>query len=114
MAMTLIWTRGDRLAKARKQAGISVEDMAKHIGVSVATIGNIEHDRTPVKRAYVLGYHLATKVPLEELDPDTFSGPDDGGDQRSARSRCTAQTWVEELATVVPLRWTQPSLEDAA
>lgn len=44
----------------------------------------------------------------------SFSGPDDGGDQRSARSRCTAQTWVDELATVVPLHWTQPTLEDAA
>lgn len=110
--MTLIWTTGDRLAKARKQAGYSVEEMAKHIGVSVATIGNIEHDRVPVKRAYVLGYHLATGVDLDELYPEV-TGPDPGGDQVHSESRCTAQT-SSELATVVPLRWTQPQLEEVA
>jgi hypothetical protein len=44
----------------------------------------------------------------------SVSGPDGGGDLRSAESRCTARSWVEELATVVPFRWSQPTLADAA
>lgn len=112
MAMTLLWTLGDRLAKARRQADISVEAMAANLGVSVKTVNNIEHDRVPVKRAYVLGYHLATRIPLDELDPEGF-GPDTGGDLASSRSRCTAQT-SGELATVTALRWTQPTFDEVA
>lgn len=41
-------------------------------------------------------------------------GPDGGGDMRSAQSRCTAPGSRWELATVTPLRWHQPQLEEAA
>jgi hypothetical protein len=41
-------------------------------------------------------------------------GPDGGGDQASAQSRCTAQSSPGELAIVVPFRWSQPQLQEAA
>lgn len=90
MAMTLVWTTGDRLAKARRQAGISVEEMAVNLGVSVKTVNNLEHDRVPVKRAYVLAYHLATGVDLEELTPS----PEDPSDLGATRNRCSTLSLV--------------------
>lgn len=45
---------------------------------------------------------------------DRFSGPDPGGDQRSADSRCTAHWTPGDLATITPIRWSQLQLEEAA
>lgn len=62
------WTLGDRLAKARNAARISVEQMAAELGVSRNTVTNYEHDKTPAKRAVVRTYAATTGVPLEWLE----------------------------------------------
>ena len=41
-----VWTTGDRLRKARQNAGIESRDMAIRLGVSRNTITNWEHDKT--------------------------------------------------------------------
>ena len=67
----LEWTTGDRLAKARTTAGISVEQMAKELGVSRFTIRNYEHDRTEAKKSVLRVWAEVTDVPLSWLsDPE--------------------------------------------
>jgi transcriptional regulator with XRE-family HTH domain len=68
VAERLVWTLGDVLSKARRQAGISVAEMAQQLGVSPKTINNIEHDRIAVRRAYIVAYSALTGIdPSEEL-----------------------------------------------
>lgn len=43
-AMTPIWTLGDRLAKARKMAGLSQQDMADRLFISRTSVNNWEND----------------------------------------------------------------------
>lgn len=59
------WTFGDRLAKAREHAGISVEQMADELGVSRNTIGNYEAERTTPKAGVVKAWALITGVSFE-------------------------------------------------
>lgn len=63
-----VWTLGDRLAKAREMAGISVQAMADQLKVARTTISNWEHDRVEVSRSVVIAYGLITGVPSEWLE----------------------------------------------
>lgn len=58
------WTVGDRLRKARELAGLSREDVATITGVTVRTLWNYEHDRTPPKR-----FVIDTYAELGHVDP---------------------------------------------
>lgn len=84
------WSVGDRLAKARKHAGIGSQQMADKLGCSRTTISNYESERSPVPKSVVIAWSTLTRVPewwivgddgndnsviLPELGPDT----DDGG-----------------------------------
>ena len=48
------WTLGDRLAKARRSAGITTRDMAARLRVARQTVSNYEHDITRVPHAVVM------------------------------------------------------------
>lgn len=61
------WTLGDRMAKARKVAGISAQQMADRMRITRQTISNYEHDRVTVPFAVVLIYASETGVDLDWL-----------------------------------------------
>lgn len=65
---TPTWTLGEHLAKARKDAEISVQQMADRLGVSRNTITNYEADRVHVSRSVVMAYASTCDVPLSWLD----------------------------------------------
>jgi transcriptional regulator with XRE-family HTH domain len=68
------WTLGDRLRKARRTAGLSVDVMAHELGVTDRTVQNYESDRTPPKRSALLAYAQLTGVPLWWLEGDDPPG----------------------------------------
>lgn len=80
MSDTIIptWTLGDRLSKARIQAGIGVQQMADLLACSRTTVANYEHDRTPVPLDTVKAYARHTRVAILWLiqgsDPDGSTG----------------------------------------
>lgn len=61
------WTLGDRLRKAREAAGLEQQEFADELGISRGTISNYEHDKTRVKRPYLVAWAMRTKVPVEWL-----------------------------------------------
>jgi transcriptional regulator with XRE-family HTH domain len=64
---TLTWTTGDRMTKARKAAGISVEDMAERFAVNRHTIGRWESDKTKPTKAVLLVWSQITECPFDWL-----------------------------------------------
>lgn len=62
-----VFTFGDRLAKARKSAGISAARMAEIMHVTPTTISNWENDRTRPVAIYVDAWAAETGVPVEWL-----------------------------------------------
>lgn len=73
------WTLGDRLRKAREDAGLSQVELALSIGVSRGTIGNAElDDRRPLPIT-LRAWADATGVPLEWLLTGTASPPNGPG-----------------------------------
>jgi transcriptional regulator with XRE-family HTH domain len=71
--MTLIpeWRIGHRLARAREEAGLSVDQMAEALGVVRHTITNYErHDggKRGIPRSVVIAYHVQTGVDLAWLE----------------------------------------------
>lgn len=50
------WTLGDRMAKARRDAGFTAQEIAARIGISRKSVWNYEHDTTkpltPILRAW--------------------------------------------------------------
>ena len=61
------FTFGDRLRKAREHAGVSTDEMAAVLEVSVRTIGNYENERTPVKGPVIKEWAMRCGVPYEWL-----------------------------------------------
>lgn len=73
------WDLSDRMAKALKVAGLSVQDMADFLGVSRNTVGNYTHGRTkPDKRTLML-WAMGTGVPQGWLETGEDTGEDGGG-----------------------------------
>lgn len=78
-----VWTLGDRLAKAREGAGISVNAMAERLHVARTTISNWEHDRVQPSHSVIIAYSATTLVPVSWLIGDlglnlrTTAGYDD-------------------------------------
>jgi transcriptional regulator with XRE-family HTH domain len=62
-----VWTLGDRLRKARQDAGLEQRDLAEAMGLSPSTIGTYEKGVTPPKLLVLKAWALATGVPVEWL-----------------------------------------------
>jgi transcriptional regulator with XRE-family HTH domain len=64
------WTLGDRLSKARQDAGLTVVDMAALLGTSRQTIHRYESDSTGkrgVPRTVLITWAAVTNVPIQWL-----------------------------------------------
>lgn len=90
------WTLGDRLAKARDEAGLTVQQMADRLGVNRNTITNYERGRSSVPKAVVISYALITDVPFEWFGEGFRTGsftlpaaPDDLSTLPLSRDLCT-------------------------
>jgi len=82
------WTQGDRLRKARENAGLSQHELADMIGVSRATVSNAEvgvGKKGPLAIT-VRAWALATGVPVEWIETGrAASDPGSGGQSPSGR-----------------------------
>jgi transcriptional regulator with XRE-family HTH domain len=85
-------TMGDRMHKARRDAGVSVVAMATRQGVSEKTINNWERSRTHPKRAQLEAWAGLTGFPFEWLLYGDAWLNDDG----SPRWGCTADSPASE------------------
>lgn len=75
-----VFTRGDRMRKAREITGLSQQAFADELGVSVGSVKNYESDKTRPKVLVLRAWSLRTGVPLEWLEKGIApsSGEDDG------------------------------------
>ena len=72
------WTQGDRLRKAREDAGLDQKELADRIGVSRATISNAEVGSRETLEVTIRAWAMATGVPLAWLQGRPVTGPDGG------------------------------------
>lgn len=81
------WTMGDRLAKARRDTGMSTREFADALGVSAKTINNYEAGTHAPRRIVINAWSLATGVPTGWLLTGTIpsSREADGDDLRARR-----------------------------
>lgn len=71
------WTMGDRLRKAREEAGYDQRRFADLIGVSRQTITNAEKGHKTVRKITLNAWAMATGVPVEWLvSGEVPGGPD--------------------------------------
>lgn len=77
------WTQGERLAKARRETGLSVDEFAQVIGISPKSVNNAEGDKVKVRPIVLNMWSFATGIPLEWLEhgvmPDSGTTPPGGG-----------------------------------
>lgn len=65
------WTVGDRMAKARRAAGIPTAVMCDYLGIHRNSLNAYEHDRSRPGRAVLRLWAMRCGVPLEWLDPSS-------------------------------------------
>lgn len=109
------WDLADRLNKALKVAGMSVQEMADYLGVHRNTVSAWINDRTPPDTRTIRLWAMRTGVPFEWLrdgtepsgpppDPHQLGGS--GGDPqygaRSKRSRRTQKPVDQLVAAYKP------------
>lgn len=82
VAERLAFDLTDRLAKSLKVSGMKVEDLAKEMAVSRATIANWTSGRTAIRRNDLRAWAQITEVPFEWLEtgkiPPSGDDPDGG------------------------------------
>lgn len=81
-------TQGERLARARKVAGLSQEEMATALGHDIRSVGRWERDQQPVSRSLVLAWASVTEAPIEWLESGALT------DGLTAREACHAALYV--------------------
>jgi transcriptional regulator with XRE-family HTH domain len=64
------WTIGDRMRKARENAGLKQADLAAEIGIGRTSAVNYESGHSVPSRPVLLAWALRTRVPLEWLCGD--------------------------------------------
>lgn len=100
------WTQGDRLRKAREEAGLSQGALAELIGVSRATVSNAEvgvGKKGPLK-VTVRAWALATGVPAEWLETGRVSSDPGSGGQPSSGRRLSDTELMQYRSESSPLR----------
>jgi transcriptional regulator with XRE-family HTH domain len=94
------WTLGDRLAKAREHAGLSIEEMADVLVRDRSTIGRYENDRNRPPRRVLRRWAEVTGVPLEWI-----VGGDDAWRRISRRAvRTGSISWPRPATVAADLR----------
>lgn len=78
------WTLGDRLAKARRHAGLSRAQMAAQLEVSDQTIRNWEYDTIEPRASYIKRWAAMTGVTIGYLYGEE-DGEGDGGSRTPPR-----------------------------
>lgn len=74
------WTLGDRLRKAREEAGLEQQELAQMIGVARNTVSNAEKGKVNPRQIVLNQWSLATGVPLQWLqNGETPTGGPGGG-----------------------------------
>lgn len=76
-----VFTMGDRLRKAREEAGLGHSELARDIGVSRNTITNYERGHVQPRRGALMLWAMRTRVPVVWLE--TGEAPSPGGDGAS-------------------------------
>jgi transcriptional regulator with XRE-family HTH domain len=103
------WTMGDRLRKAREDAGYSQTEMADALGVSRSTISNAELGiRTPL-RITLRAWAAETGVPVEWLETGVVQMPEPS--PRRGQSRRRRDTELMQYRYYGHLPQTGPSLK---
>ena len=74
-----VWTRADRLRKARESAGLDQTTLGERIGVSRGTVSNAERGTVEPRRAVIMAWAMATGVPLRWIDTGEAPSPDGEG-----------------------------------
>ena len=65
------WTIGDRMAKARRAAGISTAAMCDYLGIHRNSCNAYEHDRARPPKYILRLWAIRCAVPADWLDPST-------------------------------------------
>lgn len=94
------WTQGERMAKLRKTAGLTREQMAEECGLSTTTITNWEHDKVRVPRLGLMAYAQRLSDHPSAVLEWLINGVVDITDQAEAHSPCDSPDWV-----VQPMLW---------
>ena len=71
-----VWTLGDRLRKARLEAGLEQAQLAAELGIARNSVATYENGRTKPRRPVLLAWAMRTGVSLEWLTTDDMPGPD--------------------------------------
>jgi transcriptional regulator with XRE-family HTH domain len=86
------WTTGDRLRKAREDAGIGVAEMALQLGVSRNMVTNYEHDRNDVSVQKLVAWATVTNTDITWLIGLSTE------DEADVRSRCFLEYAASQLS----------------
>ena len=73
-----------RMALALEYGGVSVTDMATHLGVSRTTVSNYLHGRTQPPRTQLVNWALACGVPFDWLVEGTEAAVKPKGKRKPA------------------------------
>lgn len=88
---------GDRLRKAREDAGLSQAELAEQIGISRNTVGNAElGERTPLN-VTLRAWAAVTAVPLEWLETGRTTPVPPPGPRRARRAHAGVKRTDTEL-----------------
>lgn len=99
-----VFTKGDRLRKARELTEMNQREFAKRIGVSHQTVTNAEKDHREVRKITINAWSLATRIPVEWLETGKAPTDDGGGNTESGRRDLNSQhsAWnVEGSAAIL-------------
>jgi transcriptional regulator with XRE-family HTH domain len=83
--VTLDFTLGDRLRKAREYAGLEIQELAEAVDVHRQSVTRYENDRAKPKRGTVLLWSMATGVSVAWLEGQTPQAAESAKPRESAK-----------------------------
>lgn len=109
-----VWTLGDKLRKARLDAGLDQRELAAELGIARNSVMTYESGKTAPRRPVLLAWAMRTGVSLDWLTGETPGRPDgDAGWAPTGSNRQPADykvdgspatvTHSEYVARVIPL-----------